>query len=64
MTRPYRAVPALPYRATALGSLPGTDPLEAARLVLGELPDLPHLPELPARGQHADLAGRPARGVR
>ena len=50
----------LPYRATGLGSLPGTDPLEAARTVLGELPDLPHLPELPARGQHADLAGRGA----
>jgi methionine synthase II (cobalamin-independent) len=50
----------LPYRSTGLGSLPGTDPLEAARTVLGELPDLPHLPELPARGQHADLAGRGA----
>jgi hypothetical protein len=50
----------VPYRATGLGSLPGTDPLEAARTVLGELPELPHLPELPARGQHADLAGRGA----
>lgn len=50
----------LPYRATGLGSLPGDDPLEAARTVLGELPDLPHLPELPARGPHADLAGRGA----
>jgi methionine synthase II (cobalamin-independent) len=50
----------LPYRATGIGSLPGTDPLEAARTVLGELPELPHLPELPARGQHADLAGRGA----
>lgn len=45
-------------RATGVGSLPGTDPLEAARVVLGELPELPHLPELPNRGQHADLAGR------
>jgi methionine synthase II (cobalamin-independent) len=53
-------VTALAYRATGLGSLPGTDPLEAARTVLGELPELPHLPELPARGQHADLAGRGA----
>ncbi len=43
--------------ATGVGSLPGDDPHEAARLVLGEL-DLPHLPELPARGPHADLAGR------
>ena len=48
----------LAYRATGVGSLPGTDPVEAARVVLGELPELPHLPELPARGQHADLAGR------
>jgi len=45
--------------ATGVGSLPGDDPLEAARLVVGELP-VPHLPELPARGPHADLAGRGA----
>lgn len=45
--------------ATGVGSLPGTDPLEAARWVVGELP-LPHLPELPDRGAHADLAGRGA----
>ncbi len=44
--------------ATGLGSLPGTDPAEAARLVLGELPDLPFLPELPGRGAVADLTGR------
>jgi methionine synthase II (cobalamin-independent) len=46
--------------ATGVGSLPGTDPAEAVRLVLGELPDLPHLPELPARGAGADLVGRGA----
>jgi methionine synthase II (cobalamin-independent) len=46
--------------ATGIGSLPGVDPLEAARAVLGELPDLPHLPELPARGVGADLIGRAA----
>lgn len=54
---------ALPWpagAATGLGSLPGTDPLEAARVVLGELPDLPHLPELPARGVGADVIGRTA----
>jgi hypothetical protein len=45
--------------ATGIGSLPGDDPLEAARLVLGELP-VPFLPELPSRGPHADLAGRGA----
>ena len=44
--------------ATGIGSWPGTDPLEAARTVLGLLPDLPFLPELPARGPHADLVGR------
>jgi methionine synthase II (cobalamin-independent) len=46
--------------ATGIGSLPGEDPDEAARLVFGELPDLPHLPELPARGPGADMVGRGA----
>jgi methionine synthase II (cobalamin-independent) len=46
--------------ATGVGSMPGTDPREEARLVLGELPDLPHLPELPARGPGADMVGRAA----
>ncbi|MCL2781798.1 MAG: methionine synthase [Actinomycetia bacterium] len=46
--------------ATGLGSLPGTDIVEATRLVFGELPDLPHLPELPARGAGADMIGRSA----
>ena len=44
--------------ASGVGSLPGTDPGEAVRTVLDLLPDLPFLPELPARGPHADLAGR------
>src|SRR3954470_10274388 len=55
MTRPWP-----PGSATGTGPVPGTDPLEAVRLVLGELPDLPHLPELPARGPGADLIGRAA----
>ncbi len=46
------------HGATGVGSMPGTDPEEAVRVVLGELPDLPFLPELPARGPHGDLAGR------
>jgi len=46
--------------ATAVGSMPGSDPVEAARSVLGELPHLPHLPELPARGIGADMIGRTA----
>ena len=41
-----------------MGSLPGTDPFEAAAVVAGELPDWPHLPELPARGAGADMIGR------
>jgi methionine synthase II (cobalamin-independent) len=46
--------------ASGIGSLPGTDPAEALRLVVGELPDFAHLPELPARGPGADLIGRSA----
>lgn len=38
--------------------MPGLDPAEAVRVVLGQLPRLPFLPELPGRGAHADLAGR------
>lgn len=45
---------------TGIGSLPGTEPGDAAALVFGELPDLPHLAELPARGVGADLLGRSA----
>jgi methionine synthase II (cobalamin-independent) len=58
MTSPIRPWPA--GAATGIGSLPGTDPVEASRLVFGELPDLPHLPELPARGAGADMIGRSA----
>jgi methionine synthase II (cobalamin-independent) len=46
--------------ATGIGSMPGTAPAEACRVVFGELPDLPHLAELPARGPGADLTGRTA----
>lgn len=46
--------------ATAIGSWPGTDGLEAARTVLGELEELPHLVELPDRGVGADMIGRTA----
>ena len=46
--------------ATGIGSMPGTDPAEAARIVVGELPDLPSLPELPGRGLGADIIGRTA----
>lgn len=42
---------------TGVGSMPGTDPREAAAVINGEL-DLAHLAELPARGQGADMVGR------
>jgi len=48
----------MPATATGVGSLPGTDSLDAAHLVAGELPDFLHLPELPARGPGADMIGR------
>jgi hypothetical protein len=43
---------------TGIGSLPGNDPAEAVRLVLGETAELPYLPELPGRGFGADAIGR------
>jgi hypothetical protein len=46
--------------ATGIGSMPGTDPAEAMRVVAGELPDFPFLPELPDRGPGADVVGRTA----
>lgn len=46
--------------ASGVGSLPGTDPAEALRLVVGELPGFAHLPELPARGPGSDMTGRTA----
>ncbi len=42
---------------TGVGSMPGTDPAESARIVAGEL-DVPHVPELPARGPGSDMIGR------
>jgi len=48
--------------ATALGPWPGEDPLEAARIIRGELgsPHLPFLAELPDRGVGSDALGRTA----
>jgi methionine synthase II (cobalamin-independent) len=46
--------------ATGIGSMPGTDPAEAMRVVAGELPEFPFLPELPDRGPGADVVGRTA----
>lgn len=47
-----------PVAATSVGSFPGTDVRETARLVAGELPELIHLAELPDRGPGADIIGR------
>jgi hypothetical protein len=52
--------PWLPGSATGIGSMPGTDPAEAMRVIAGELPDFPYLAELPDRGPGADLTGRTA----
>jgi hypothetical protein len=55
--------PGFPWPAgstTGIGSMPGTNPTEAMRVVAGELPDFPYLPELPDRGPGADLTGRTA----
>jgi len=40
--------------------MPGGNPMETARVVVGELPDLPFLAELPGRGPGADMIGRAA----
>jgi hypothetical protein len=44
--------------ATGVGSMPGTDAREAARVAVEAVPELPFLPELPARGPGADMIGR------
>ena len=49
-----------PQSATGVGSLPGTDPPEAMRIIFDQLPELPHLVELPDRGVGADMIGRTA----
>ncbi|RBY96631.1 methionine synthase [Blastococcus sp. TF02-8] len=55
-----RPVPTTWGPASGVGSLPGADPAEALRTVVGELPDFAHLPELPGRGAGADMLGRTA----
>jgi hypothetical protein len=55
-----QAFPWGPGTATGVGSMPGENPMEAARIIAGELPDLPHLAELPGRGPGADITGRAA----
>lgn len=61
MPAPATPVPAQ-VTATALGPWPGEDPLEATRIVRGELgsPHLPFLAELPDRGVGSDALGRTA----
>jgi hypothetical protein len=60
---PRRADPDVPHvTATALGSMPGTDVVEAVTVLRGELgaPHLSFLPVLPARGPAADPVARTA----
>lgn len=45
--------------ATGVGSMPGVDPLAAARVAFNEVA-LPFVPELPDRGIGADMVGRAA----
>jgi len=44
--------------ATGIGSMPGGDAREAARVATEAVPAMPFLPELPARGPGADMIGR------
>lgn len=44
--------------ATGIGSMPGGDVREAARVAVEAVGGLPFLPELPARGPGADMLGR------
>ena len=56
------AAPPQEVTATGLGPWPGEDPVEAARIIRGELgsPHLPFLAELPDRGVGSDALGRTA----
>ncbi|HEX4290855.1 MAG TPA: methionine synthase [Trebonia sp.] len=55
-----KGFPWVPGTATGIGSMPGENPMEAARTIASELPDLPFLAELPGRGPGADIIGRTA----
>jgi len=59
---PSLSAAAAQVTATALGAWPGEDPVEAARIIRGELgsPHLPFLAELPDRGVGSDALGRTA----
>jgi hypothetical protein len=52
----------VPGRASGIGSWPGTDVVDTARITFGELvePSIPYLSELPGRGPGSDLIGRGA----
>ncbi|MDQ0690345.1 hypothetical protein QF047_001305 [Arthrobacter sp. W4I7] len=56
------AAPPQEVTATGLGPWPGEDPVEAAKIIRGELgsPHLPFLAELPDRGVGSDALGRTA----
>ncbi|UQX89925.1 methionine synthase [Jatrophihabitans telluris] len=60
MSEPARRFPWAPGVSTGLGSLPGSDVVEAVSFVLDTVPEFAYLPELPARGLGADMIGRTA----
>jgi hypothetical protein len=49
---------------TGVGSLPHTDPAEAAAYVLQHTPELPAIPSLPRRSPHETMLGQAVVGVR
>jgi hypothetical protein len=59
-TRPLLDRPWGVGAATGVGSLPGSDPDEAMRIVVGELESFPHLVELPNAGPSSGMIGRGA----
>jgi methionine synthase II (cobalamin-independent) len=52
-----------PGAATSIGSLPHTDPVEAAELVLRAHPELPAAPQLPRRSWREGMVAQAALGI-
>jgi methionine synthase II (cobalamin-independent) len=52
-----------PGAVTSIGSLPHTDPAEAAAFVLAAHPELPAAPQLPRRSRREGMIAQAARGI-